>query len=60
LGSTLMRELMVCARAAGYAQIEGVVLKNNLTMLKLAGTLGFTISPSTEDMNTVVVSLLFS
>ncbi|MDD5058989.1 MAG: bifunctional acetate--CoA ligase family protein/GNAT family N-acetyltransferase [Sideroxydans sp.] len=49
LGQKLMVSLMEAARAKGLSVIEGEVLSNNHSMLKLMTRLGFTIKPSEED-----------
>ncbi|WP_234266305.1 bifunctional acetate--CoA ligase family protein/GNAT family N-acetyltransferase [Hydrogenophaga sp. NFH-34] len=49
LGSRLMLSIMEEARDKGLAQIEGLVLANNPSMLKLMRGLGFDIRPFPED-----------
>ncbi len=59
LGQELMQNLVACARAAGYAVIEGTVLQGNVGMLKLAARLGFQTEQIAEarDTTRVVLSL---
>ena len=49
LGSRLMLSIMEEARDKGLAEIEGLVLANNLGMLKLMKGLGFSAKPFPED-----------
>ncbi|MDO9365433.1 MAG: bifunctional acetate--CoA ligase family protein/GNAT family N-acetyltransferase [Methylotenera sp.] len=49
LGNKLMIALMDAARSKGLKSIEGEVLKDNASMLKLMTRLGFSIEKSTED-----------
>ncbi len=49
LGSKLMTALMDAARSKGLKSMEGEVLKDNASMLKLVRRLGFSVEPSTED-----------
>ncbi|MFA5242510.1 MAG: bifunctional acetate--CoA ligase family protein/GNAT family N-acetyltransferase [Sulfuricella sp.] len=49
LGQKLMTALMDAARSKGLKTIEGEVLKNNTSMLKLMTRLGFSIETSPED-----------
>ncbi len=49
LGHKLMTALMDIARSKGLKRIEGEVLKNNASMLKLMKRLGFTASVNPED-----------
>lgn len=51
LGHKLMTSLMDIARARGLKRIEGEVLKNNTSMLKLMKRLGFNAKTSEEDGN---------
>jgi len=43
LGSTLMRRLADVARRKGLARLEGAVLRENTTMVKFVGALGFSV-----------------
>ena len=49
LGQKLMTALMDAARSKGLKIMEGEVLKNNSSMLKLMTRLGFTSETSAED-----------
>jgi acetyltransferase len=49
LGSRLMLSIMDFAREKGLTEIEGLVLANNPTMLKLMKGLGFTVKRFAED-----------
>jgi len=49
LGSRLMESIMDVARDKGLAQIEGLVLANNRSMLELMRRLGFEIKRFAED-----------
>jgi len=56
LGSRLMESIMDVAREKGLAEIQGLVLANNPGMLKLMGSLGFTIKPFEEDRDFKLVT----
>jgi acetyltransferase len=56
LGSRLMLSIMDFAREKGLAEIEGLVLARNPTMLKLMRSLGFTIKPFPDDADFMLVS----
>ncbi|NDY91733.1 bifunctional acetate--CoA ligase family protein/GNAT family N-acetyltransferase [Ideonella livida] len=49
LGSRLMLAIMDVARAKGLDEIQGLVLANNDSMLKLMRGLGFAVKPFPED-----------
>lgn len=49
VGGKLLQYLFAAAREAGYAQIEGIVLRTNSEMLKLANELGFEVSQDPGD-----------
>jgi acetyltransferase len=49
LGNKLMTALMDAARSKGLKSMEGEVLKDNASMLKLMKRLGFSVETSTED-----------
>jgi acetyltransferase len=49
IGSRMMLSIMDVARSRGLAQIEGLVLNNNVTMLKLMRALEFEIKRYDED-----------
>ncbi len=49
LGSRLMLSIMEEARDKGLTEIEGLVLANNPSMLKLMKSLGFNVKPFAED-----------
>jgi acetyltransferase len=56
LGSRLMLSIMEFARAKGLAEIDGLVLANNPTMLRLMTGLGFTVQAFPEDPDFKLVS----
>jgi acetyltransferase len=58
LGSRLMLSIMEFAREKGLTEIEGLVLANNPTMLKLMKGLGFRVKPFPEDVDFKLVSQL--
>ncbi|NMM13416.1 MAG: bifunctional acetate--CoA ligase family protein/GNAT family N-acetyltransferase [Rhodoferax sp.] len=58
LGSRLMLSIMDFAREKGLTEIEGLVLANNPTMLKLMRGLGFHVKPFSEDADFKLVSQL--
>ncbi|MFN7726624.1 MAG: GNAT family N-acetyltransferase [Rubrivivax sp.] len=49
LGSRLMLSIIDVARSRGLAEIVGLILANNSNMLRLMGSLGFTLAPFPED-----------
>jgi acetyltransferase len=49
LGSRLMESIMDVARDKGLAEIDGLVLANNASMLKLMKSLGFAVKRFAED-----------
>ena len=56
LGSRLMLSIMDFAREKGLTEIEGLVLANNPTMLKLMRGLGFTVKTFAEDADFKLVT----
>jgi acetyltransferase len=56
LGSRLMLSIMDFAREKGLQEIEGLVLANNPTMLRLMKGLGFSAKPFAEDPDFKLVS----
>jgi len=56
LGSRLMLSIMEFAREKGLSEIEGLVLANNPTMLRLMKSLGFHIKPFPEDADFKLVT----
>lgn len=56
LGHKLMVTLMDIAKSKGLKMLEGEILKNNGSMLKLMTRLGFTIKNNPEDHNLKIVS----
>ncbi|MEI7537871.1 MAG: bifunctional acetate--CoA ligase family protein/GNAT family N-acetyltransferase [Comamonadaceae bacterium] len=56
LGSRLMLSIMNFAREKGLTEIEGLVLANNPTMLKLMRALGFTIKQYPDDADFKLVT----
>lgn len=59
LGNLLMVALMDVARSKGLKLIQGEVLINNASMLKLMARLDFTIEAHPEDANLKIVSKVF-
>ena len=59
LGPALLERLFAIAELAGYAGIEGVVLAENLGMLKLMERMGFARSHRLHDVGVVHVSKTF-
>lgn len=49
IGSRLMKALLEAARHRGFRRMNGEILANNHTMLKLAEELGFTLRPCPDD-----------
>ena len=49
LGTLLIENLIRCARAAGFASIEGDVMADNQPMLNLARSLGFSVRMDADD-----------
>ena len=47
----MMHSIMDVARSKGLEQIEGLVLSNNVPMLKLMRSLGFEVRRYEEDMD---------
>jgi acetyltransferase len=44
-----MLSIIDVARSRGLAEIVGLILANNSNMLRLMGSLGFTLAPFPED-----------
>ena len=57
LGWLLMQTMIQYARAEGLQTIEGQVLNENTTMLRMCMELGFTISPDSNEPNISVAQL---
>jgi acetyltransferase len=57
LGWLLMQIIIEYARCEGLRTVEGQVLKENSTMLRMCGELGFSISPDPQDADICVVRL---
>ncbi|NNG03441.1 MAG: GNAT family N-acetyltransferase, partial [Inquilinus sp.] len=57
LGQLLMREILTYARARGIGAIFGEVLRENVTMLRMAKELGFTRSDNPDEPGVVRVSI---
>ena len=55
--SALMLTMIEYARAEGLRRIDGQVLRDNTTMLKMCSELGFAIEPDPEDPGICRVSL---
>ncbi|KPF47968.1 GCN5 family acetyltransferase [beta proteobacterium AAP121] len=49
LGTRLMLSIIEAARRMGLEEVMGLILTNNAPMLKLMGSLGFTVAPFPED-----------
>ena len=49
LARALMHRLFDAARARGYREVEGTVLRENPRMLKFCESVGFTIGPNPDD-----------
>jgi acetyltransferase len=49
IGTRLMLSIIESARDKGLSEIIGLILSNNVNMLKLMGKLGFAISAYPED-----------
>ena len=56
LGQKLMAALMDAARSSGLRVMQGEVLSNNESMLKLMDRLGFSVNNSAEDISIKLVS----
>ena len=54
LGHALLEKLIACARAAGYAALDGLVLSTNSDMLELVEQLGFVRTRHDGDTVTVM------
>jgi acetyltransferase len=54
LGARLMECIMDVARERGLSEIEGLVLANNASMLRLMRALGFAVKPFEEDPDFVL------
>jgi acetyltransferase len=57
LGHALLQNLCACARAAGYAALDGLVLNDNSDMLELVSQLGFVRTGHDGDTVTVMRKL---
>jgi acetyltransferase len=57
IGWALMQTMIEYARSEGLRRIEGQVLRDNTTMLKMCDELGFTIEPDPEDSGICRVAL---
>ena len=57
LGWRLMQIMIELAHWLGLRLIEGQVLRENLTMLKMCRQLGFTVSPDPDDFSVMRVTL---
>jgi acetyltransferase len=56
LGWELMQLMLEWARAEGLRTVEGQVLRENHTMLDMAGKLGFSVRPDPGDRDVLLVS----
>jgi acetyltransferase len=57
LGWTLMQIIIEYARWLGLQTIEGQVLRENTTMLRMCRELGFAIAPDPDDRDVCIVRL---
>lgn len=57
LGRTLMTALIDAAKGRGIREMDGFVLAENKAMLRLAGRLGFSITPDPEDRSVRICRL---
>ncbi len=57
LGHALLEKLIACARAAGYAALNGIILNANSGMLELVRQLGFVRMGRDGDTVTVMQRL---
>lgn len=57
LGWRLMQHLVAYAKAQGLAQVHGMVLVGNVTMLDMCRKLGFSVEPEPDDEQVVRVRL---
>lgn len=55
IGYLLMNEILAYARSRGIARVHGEVLRENTTMLKMVGKLGFSVRTSPEDPSVAIV-----
>ncbi len=53
LGHQIMLHLIECARAAGYAELNGIIRSDNAEMLVMMRNLGFATHLSTEEAGIV-------
>jgi len=60
IAGLLMEALIAYARAQGFAAMEGMVLRENRTMLKFVRALGFEVKPTTDPTVVQVVKALRS
>ena len=60
LGWLLMQTMIEYARSEGLSTIEGQVLNENTTMLRMCAELGFAITPDPNEPNVSVARLLLS
>jgi acetyltransferase len=58
IGWLLMQTIIEYARSEGIGKIEGQVLRENATMLRMCSELGFSIDPDSNDADTCVVKML--
>jgi acetyltransferase len=56
IGGLLMHALMRYARASGFTTMEGMVLRDNHTMVRFVRALGFEVTPVPEDPTLVRVA----
>lgn len=57
LGHALLEKLITCARAAGYAALDGIILNANNDMLELVAQLGFVRTGRDGDTVSVIRTL---
>ncbi len=59
VGHELMRHLLMVAEDAGFARIEGAILKANSNMLRFCRDLGFVITRCEDDPQLVLATMTF-
>lgn len=57
LGSLLLRRLIQCARAWGFRELCGRILRENETMLKLCRAMDFTVRPCPDESGVMLATL---
>jgi acetyltransferase len=57
LGSLMLRRLIQYARAWGFRELCGRILRENETMLKLCRVMGFTVRPCPDEPGVMLATL---